>query len=183
VSVQAGQAGWSDIGQADKSGAALASLTLRRIRRDRPTACGCALLVPSAYRASGKWCVARRLREAYNGRVMNMRTFLGLTIVTWCLLVVPATAQSSSSGDSLAELLQPQSELSIELALTDTQLEKVTKIREWERNDIKLVGQKRMISKAKRDRLIREAREKYTKDVRKVLTDEQLAKLDAHPGK
>jgi hypothetical protein len=114
---------------------------------------------------------------------MNMRTFLGLTIVTWCLLVVPATAQSSSSGDSLAELLQPQSELSIELALTDTQLEKVTKIREWERNDIKLVGQKRMISKAKRDRLIREAREKYTKDVRKVLTDEQVAKLDAHPGK
>ena len=94
------------------------------------------------------------------------------------LLAGFALAQSDAANASLVDRLQEPA-MRQELALTPKQDAKLAKIAEWEKTDLRLIGQKRMISKTKREALIREAREKSEKQARAVLTPEQLAKLGA----
>ena len=99
-------------------------------------------------------------------------------LVTLSLLAGFALAQTDSSNGSLVDrLLQP--ELRQELALTPQQDAKLVKIGEREKNDLRLIGQKRMISQAKREALVRGALERSAKQARAVLSSEQLAKLDS----
>lgn len=99
-------------------------------------------------------------------------------LITLNLLAGVALAQADSANTSLVDrLLQP--DVRQELALTPKQDAKLAKIAEYEKNDLRLIGQKRMISPAKREALVREALEKSAKQARAVLTSEQLAKLDA----
>jgi|GEM_PF-6553822 len=97
-------------------------------------------------------------------------------LVSLSLLAGFVLAQTDSSNGSLVERLQ-QPELRQELALTPEQDAKLAKIAEWEKTDLRLIGQKRMISQAKREALVREALEKSAKQARAVLSAEQLAKL------
>ena len=99
-------------------------------------------------------------------------------LVTLSLLAGFALAQTDSSNGSLVDrLLQP--ELRRELVLTPQQDAKLAKIAEREKNDLRLIGQKRMISQAKREALVRGALERSAKQARAVLSSEQLAKLDS----
>ncbi len=97
-------------------------------------------------------------------------------LVTMGLLAGFALAQSGTSNVSLVDQLK-QPELRRELALTPKQEAKLDKIAEWEKTDLRLIGQKRIISQAKREALVREALEKSAKQARAVLTAEQLAKI------
>jgi hypothetical protein len=97
-------------------------------------------------------------------------------LVTMSVLAGFVLAQTDSSTSSLVGKLQ-QPELRRELALTPQQDAKLAKITEREKNDLRLIGQKRMISQAKREALVRAALEKSTKQARAVLSSEQLAKL------
>ncbi len=99
-------------------------------------------------------------------------------LVTLSLLAGFVLAQTDSSNGSLVDRLQ-QPELRQELALTPQQDAKLAKIAEREKNDLRLIGQKRMISQAKRETLVRVALERSTKQARAVLSAEQLAKLES----
>lgn len=99
-------------------------------------------------------------------------------LVTLSLLAGFALAQSDSSNGSLVGRLQ-QPELRRELALTPQQDAKLVKISERERNDLRLIGQKRMISQAKRAALVRAALDKSAKQARAVLSSDQLSKLES----
>lgn len=99
-------------------------------------------------------------------------------LVTMSVLAGFVLAQTASSNVSLLDRLQ-QPELRQALALTPQQDAKLGKIAEREKNDLRLIGQKRMISPVKREALVRVALEKSTKQARGVLSAEQLAKLDS----
>ncbi len=99
-------------------------------------------------------------------------------LITLNLLAGVTLAQADAANSSLVDrLLQP--ELRQELALTPKQDAQLVKISEWEKNDLRLIGQKRMISPAKREALVREALEKSAKKARAVLSAEQLAKIES----
>ena len=109
--------------------------------------------------------------------MITTKRIIGI-LITLSLLVGFALAQTNSSNGSLVDrLMQP--ELRRELALTPQQDAKLVKISEWERNDLRLIGQKRMISRTKREALVRAALEKSAKQARAVLSSEQLAKLES----
>ncbi len=99
-------------------------------------------------------------------------------LVTLSLLAGFALAQSDSSNGSLVDRLL-QSELRRELALTPQQDAKLVKVSEREKYDLRMIGQKRMISQAKREALVRTALEKSAKQARAVLSSDQLAKLES----
>ncbi len=108
---------------------------------------------------------------------MTTKRAISMIIVSLSLLAGSALAQTDSNA-SLAERVL-QTELRQELALTPKQEKQLTKLAEWERNDIRLIGTKRMISPEKRANLIREVREKSAKKVRAALTPEQRTKLES----
>lgn len=79
---------------------------------------------------------------------------------------------------SLSERLQQEVQLRRELGLTDKQEAALVRIREREQNELKLINQKRLMTKVKKESRIRETMGKHSAEVRAVLTPEQCAKLD-----
>lgn len=90
----------------------------------------------------------------------------------------PRPQNPAPSRVSLTERLQQETQLRRDLGLTDKQEAALVRIREREENQVKLINQKRLMTKVKKESRINEAREKHSAEVRALLTPEQCAKLD-----
>ena len=90
----------------------------------------------------------------------------------------PRSQSPDPSRVSLSERLRQEVQLRRELGLTEKQEAALVRIREREQNELKLINQKRLMTKAKKESRIRETMDKRSAEVRAVLTPEQCVKLD-----
>ena len=86
--------------------------------------------------------------------------------------------KNKAAETSLAERIQQQTELRSDLGLSGDQEAALRKIREREQNEIRAINDRRLMTKAKKEKQIRSTVEKNSAEVRGLLTPDQVRKLD-----
>lgn len=86
--------------------------------------------------------------------------------------------KNQSAETSLAERIQQQTELRRELGLSGDQEAALLKIREREQSEIRAISDRRLMTKARKEKQIRSTVEKNSAEVRGLLTPDQVRKLD-----
>ena len=79
---------------------------------------------------------------------------------------------------SLAERLQPQADFHRELGLTPEQNATVARIRDQQRSEIRDINQRWLLTRSQKDKRIREAQLKHDREIRALLTPDQLLRME-----